>query len=121
MRLVNKAKYSLAKERVSNIDIEMHEVGSRLARLYDTLESGKLNLDDLAPRIKELRVKQDELGKAGVITEAEMTLQGYQQLDVNAVRSYVTDLRNLLEESNIAQRKSFLRSFVKKIMICKEK
>jgi site-specific DNA recombinase len=74
-------------------------------------------LDDLAPRIKELRAKQDELGKARVIAEAEMTLQGYQQLDIDAVRSHVMDLRNLLDQSDVAQRKAFLRSFVKKIVV----
>ena len=50
-----------------------------------------------------------------------MTLQGYQQLDIDAVRSYVEDLRNLLDESEVSQRKAFLRSFVKKIVVDKEK
>ena len=50
-----------------------------------------------------------------------MTPKGYQQLDVDAVRSYVTDLRNLLEESEVAQRKASLRSFAKKIVAEKEK
>ncbi len=50
-----------------------------------------------------------------------MTLQGYQHLDTEAVNSYVTDLRNILGESEVAQRKAFLRSFVKKIMVEKER
>ena len=50
-----------------------------------------------------------------------MTLQGYQQIDIDAVRLYVEDLRNLLDESEMAQRKAFLRSLVKKIIIEKEK
>ena len=78
--------------------------------LYDAIESGKLDLNDLTPRIKELRAKQDELSKARVVAEAEMTLQGYQQLDVDAVCSYVADLWNILDESEVAQRKTFLRS-----------
>ena len=111
----------LIKEKISNIDNEIHEVENRLARLYDALESGKLDLNDLAPRIKELRAKQDELSKARVVAEAEMTLQGYQHLDTEAVNSYVTDLRNILDESEVAQRKAFLRSFVKKIIVEKDK
>ena len=111
----------LIKEKISNIDSEIHEVENRLARLYDALESGKLDLNDLAPRIKELRAKQDELSKARVVAEAEMTLQGYQHLDTEAVNSYVTDLRNILDESEVAQRKAFLRSFVKKIVVEKER
>ena len=50
-----------------------------------------------------------------------MTLQNYQQLDIEAVRSYVTDLWNILDESEVAQRKAFLRSFVKKIVVRKER
>ena len=50
-----------------------------------------------------------------------MTLQGYQQLDLDAVHSYVADLWNILDESEVAQRKAFLRSFVKKIVVEKER
>jgi site-specific DNA recombinase len=113
--------YAVVKEKIVNIDYEIQEVENRLVRLYEALETGKLNLDDLAPRIKELRAKQDELSKARVITEAEMTLQGCQQLDVDAVGAYVEDLQHLLEESEVAQRKAFLRSFVKKIVVEEEK
>jgi site-specific DNA recombinase len=112
--------YSLFKEKIANIDIKIQEVENRLLRLYDALETGKLTLDDLSPRIKELRAKQDELGKARIIAEAEMAVQGYQQLDIDMVRSYVMDLRKLLDESEVAQRKAFLRSFIKKIVVDKD-
>ncbi|MEK7353883.1 MAG: recombinase family protein, partial [Chloroflexota bacterium] len=111
------AGHGLAQEQMSNIDNELKEIENKLEKLYEALESGKLDLNDLAPRIKELRAKQDNLSKSRVIAEAEMTLQGYQQLDIEAVRAYVADLRNLLEESEVAQRKGFLRSFVKKIVV----
>ena len=61
-------------------------------RYTDALETGKLDLNDLAPKIKELWAKQDEFSKTRVVAEAEMTLQGCQQLDLDAVRSYVADL-----------------------------
>jgi len=124
VRLVNEeldVGHAVIKEKISNIDIETHEVENRLSRLYDALETGKLDLNDLAPRIKELRAKLEELSKARAVAEAEMTLQGYQHLDTEAVNSYVTDLRNILDESEVAQRKAFLRSFVKKIVVEKER
>jgi site-specific DNA recombinase len=65
-------------------------------------------------------MRQDELSKTRVVTEAEMTLQGYQHIDIDAVHAYVTDLQSLLGESGVAQRKAFLRSFVKKIVVEKE-
>jgi site-specific DNA recombinase len=115
------AEHALLNEKISNIDNELNEVQNKLGRLYDALETNKLNLDDLAPRIKELRIKQDELNKARVVAEAEMMLQGYQQLDIDAIQSYAEDLWAILEESEIAQRKSFLRSFVRKIVINKDR
>ncbi|OGO30173.1 MAG: hypothetical protein A2Z29_07775 [Chloroflexi bacterium RBG_16_56_11] len=54
-----------------------------------------------------LRATQYELSKARVVAEAEMTLQGYQQLDIDTVRPVVVDFRNLLDESDVAQRKAF--------------
>ena len=42
---------------MANVDKEIREVENRLSRLYDALESGKLDLNDLAPRIKELLAK----------------------------------------------------------------
>ena len=109
----------LAK-KIANIDTKIQDIENRLLRLYDALETGKLTLDDLSPRIKELRSKQDELGKARFVAEAEMSMQGYKQLNINTVRSYVMDLRRLLDESDIVQRKAFLRSFIKKIVVDKD-
>jgi hypothetical protein len=42
-----------------------------------------------------------------IIVEAEMATQGYQQLDIDIVWSYVMDLRKLLDERELAQRKGF--------------
>ena len=37
--------------------------------------------------------------------------------DMETVRSYVEDLRNLLEDSPLIERKSFIKSFVKEIRV----
>ena len=96
---------------------ELKEVNSRLAKLYDALETGKLSLDDLAPRIKELKERQDEVSKARILLEAEMELRGARYLDAELVRSYAGDMRALLTEVDITKSKAFLRSFVEKIVI----
>lgn len=46
-----------------------------------------------------------------------MAAQGVKDLDTEKVKSYVSDLRQLLEETEAVERKSFLRSFVKKIVV----
>ena len=83
-------------------------IKARLSRLYDALETGKLGLDDLAPRIKELKRRQDELSKTRVQIEADMVVQGVKQVDAAMVKAYAQDLRSLLEEPGFTQRKAFL-------------
>jgi len=43
--------------------LELEDVESRLHKLYNALETGKLELEDLAPRIKALRTQKDDLGE----------------------------------------------------------
>ena len=69
------------KGKLDTIDGELKEVNCRLTKLYDALETGKLELNDLAPRIKELKVRQDDLLKTRVLLEADMTLHGVQHLN----------------------------------------
>lgn len=45
----------MAESQVATLDTQLSEIDKRLQRLYDALETRKLILDDLAPRIKELR------------------------------------------------------------------
>ena len=94
-------------------------MNNRLAKLYDALETGKLSLDDLAPRIKELRTRQYELHRARLQLEAEMAAHGATHIDAETVKSYAEDLKNLLGEADITESKSFLRSFIKRIEIDK--
>ena len=90
-----------------------------MSSLYDALEAGKLNLDDLALRVKELRSRQDELSKARLQLETEKITRGVKHLDAEVIKSYAGDLKSLLEEAEIAESKAFLRSFIKRIEIDK--
>ena len=103
------------KDRLDAIDTELQDVRVRLGKLYEALETGKLDLNDLAPRIKELKIRQDELVRARVQTEAEMAAEGTHEVDMAVVKTYAQDLRGLLEEADLAERKVFLRSFVRRI------
>ena len=109
--------HSELKDRLNLIDAELTEINIRLSRNYDALETGKIALDDLAPRIKELRVREEELSKTRVQVEAEIIVQGTPYIEADLVRSYAEDLKSLLEESDFAESKAFLRSFVKRIVI----
>ena len=120
--LVNKeldSSHDILRDRLDAIDADLNDVRIRLSKLYDALETGKLNLDDLAPRIKELRTRQDELSKARLQLEAEKITRGIKHVDAEVIKSYARDLKSLLEEADIAESKAFLRSFIKRIEIDK--
>ena len=103
------------KERMEVVEAELRDAGTRLGRHYDALESGELGLHDLAPRIKEMRRRQSELLEARAKLESEMTDQGIHAVDGVLVKAYAQDLQGLLEESEITERKAFVRSFVDRI------
>ena len=101
VKLVNEEIYTnntTLKDKLDVIDAELKNIGARLDRLYDVLETGKLNLNDLAPRIREQKARQDDLSKTRIMTEVEITAQGLDYLDTESVKIYCNDLVNLLEE-----------------------
>jgi hypothetical protein len=55
--------------------------------------------------------------KARVQVEADMVVEGVHHVELETVKAYAQDLRNLLEEADFIQSKTFLRSFVKKVII----
>ena len=123
VRLVNEelgSAHDVLQQTLLDIDAEIRDVESRLSRLYDVLETGKLELNDLAPRIRELRSRQDDLRKARLQAEADFLVRSVEPVDTQLVKQYAQDLKQLLEEAEFSERKSFLRSFVKRIEIKKE-
>lgn len=109
--------YGRFSERLKAIDVELADINSRLVRLYDALETGKLELDDLADRIKELKNRQDELNATRIQIEADLVVNKVELIDLEMVKTYVKDLKVLLQEADLTERKSFLRSFIKRIEV----
>lgn len=120
VRLVNEemdAAVSEYQERLDSVLDEIADAGRRLERLYDALETGKLSLEDLAPRIQQLRDRQQQLQVTKWELEQHLSDRRMELADEKTVTRYVEDLRNLLSESELTERKSFLRSFVKEVEI----
>jgi site-specific DNA recombinase len=103
------------KESLDIIDAELRDIKARLSRLYDALETGKIDLNDISSRIKEHKARQEELEKNRVKIEMEIAARGVEQLDVALIQKRARDLRKLLVESELTERKAFLRSFVKRL------
>ena len=104
-------------DRIDSVDTQLKEINTRLGRLYDAIETVKVSLDELAPQIRELKSQKDRLDESRIQFEADAILQHSHVLDMNMIRDYVDDLKALLEEADNAERKTFLRSFVKRIVV----
>jgi predicted RNase H-like nuclease (RuvC/YqgF family) len=90
-------------------------VNKKLSRLYSALETGKVDIEDLAPRIKELRNQQNELEDKRNELLDSMNDESPKLLDLKTVKEYVSGLKTLLSSSSIMEQKSFLRSFIKRV------
>ena len=120
VRLVNEEMDTTAgsyREELDVISGEIASTNSRLERLYDALETGKLELDDLSPRIQQLRYRQEQLQSRKWEIEALLSDRKVELADLEMVTKCVDDLRTLLEESTLAEQRSFIRSFVKEVKV----
>ena len=103
--------------KLTTLEKQLDESKNRLDKLYNTLETGKLALDDLAPRIKKLKNEIDELehkrNKAMEETKKPQALP----FGLNTLKEYVSDLASLLKNGTILEQKTFLRSFIKRIVV----
>ena len=111
VRLVNEEMDTAAtgyRDRLDNVLEEIVDVHHRLDRLYDAVETGKLTLDDLSPRIKQLKERKDQLESHRWELDWQLKERKVELADIETVTRYVNDLRNLLNESEIAERKAFI-------------
>jgi len=105
------------RERLNIISAEINTVNQRLERLYDALETGSLQLADLAPRIQRLRQKQEQLHTVRLELENLLSDRKVELADIETVKSCVEDLKNMLDDGSITERESFIKSFVKEVRV----
>jgi len=76
VRIVNEDVDSPMKpfnHELSLVSESIEETAQRLGRLYDAIEIGKLDLDDIAIRIREVRTRQDQLHVRRLEIESQLS------------------------------------------------
>jgi hypothetical protein len=107
--------YGEEKEKLEFIHTQMDAMDSRLGRLYDALEAGDFKNGELAPRIRVLTQKKEELLQVKAEVEEKLRNKCVDMADPQVVRDYAIDLKNLLAKSSISEQRSFLKSFIDRI------
>ena len=120
VRMVDEEMDGVAKEqrqRLETIESELAEVRRRLDRLYNLVETTDLAVDDFKPRIREHRERQERLEASAA--EARSMLSERREVldDVETITAYAQDLSVFLNESELTERRAFIESFVKEIVV----
>ncbi len=88
-----------------------------LGRLYDAIETGKIGLDDLVDRIRELRQQQERLQVRRIEVETQMSDRQVELVDLNTMTGYITEMQEVLREGTLIERRAFIRSFIQEIKV----
>jgi oligoribonuclease (3'-5' exoribonuclease) len=76
-----------------------------------------LNLDDVGFRIRELQQRQQGLQAKRIEIESQMSDRKVELADLETISYYVDDLHDLLKEESLAERRTFIRSFIKEVRV----
>ena len=102
-------------DKITMINEVLAEKLNRRAKLYEGIETGSVELKDIGSRLKELNqeIANFEGQKAELIKKHDNGEE--QTIPEEYLRPFVEDLRDLLLEGSIVERRGFIRSFIKKI------
>ena len=82
-----------AISRLDRLNREAEAVEQKLGHVYAALESGSVDIDDLAPRLEELRARQRELDEKKDEALDEMNQRGDSLHNLTAFRSHLGPCR----------------------------
>jgi site-specific DNA recombinase len=109
------------KEQVETINHQINDIKRRLERLYDAIERGTITDHDVAPRIRELMGKKEDLERKQWELEWQIKDRKIEMTDFDLITSYMKDLKYIFEQSASQHKKVFIRSFVREIEVLDDK
>ena len=103
---------------LEHLDKQLKTIDKRSKKLYEAIETGKLSLEIIAPRLNDLHKDKNALlaEYSGIKQqlEQEVTLP---TLTEDKVKPVVRELKLFFKNSALVEQRSFIRSFIKKINV----
>ena len=118
VKLVNEELDSVIKEqreKVEAIEEELNEIRRRLDRLWVAVETTDLEINDILPRIREHKERQEKLEVAADEARAILAVRMRGLGDEETISAYVREMSDFLMESELTETRAFIKSFVKEI------
>ncbi|MYD49796.1 MAG: recombinase family protein [Chloroflexi bacterium] len=120
VKLVDEEMDGIAREhrqRLETAESELADVKRRLDRLYNLAETTDLDVDDFMPRIREHRERQQKLEETAEDARVMLSQRRVVLDDVETITAYCEDLSGYLRESELTERRAFIESFVREIVV----
>ena len=105
------------RQRLETAEAELVDVKRRLDRLYNLVETTDLDIEDFKPRIRDHREHQEKLEASAAEARAILSQRREVLDDVETITAYALDLNVFLNESELTERRAFIESFVKEIVV----
>ena len=105
------------RKRLQTIDDELEDVKRKLGRIWHVIETTDIDMADASDRIREHRERKERLEDAAADARAILSERRAYLDDVQTIAAYATDMRDFLNESELPERRSFIESFVKEIIV----
>ena len=109
------------RDRLEATRAQLGDLGRRLDKHYEALETGALSLADSGGRIRELRATIDDLKTAEFGLLEELELSSNRGISESEVLRFADDLRQTLASGNLEQSKLFLAAFIQEVKVDEEK
>ena len=105
------------RQRLETIDSELEEVKRKLARVWHFIENSDIEMADASDRIREHRERQERLEEAAAEARAILAERREVLDDVETIAAYAREMRDFLVVSELTERRAFIESFVKEIVV----
>ena len=105
------------RKRLQTVEDELEDVKRKLGRIWHVIETTDIDIADAAGRIKEHRDRQERLEDAAAEARAILADRRAVLDDVETITAYAKDMRDFLNESELTERRAFIESFVKEIVV----
>ncbi len=105
------------RKRLRTVEDELEDVKRRLGRIWNAIETSDIDIADASDRIKEHRERKERLEDAAADARAVLSQRRAYLDDVSTIAAYAKDMKDFLEESELTERRAFIESFVKEIIV----
>ncbi len=106
------------RERLETIEDELEEVKRKLGRIWHFIETADdIDMADASARIREHRDRQERLEDLARDARAILSQRRAALDDVDTIAAYAQDMREFLKTSELTERRGFIETFVKEIVV----